>query len=227
MADLQYYTPEPIWQGETAYVIGGGRSLLGFDFERLRGRHCIGCNDAYMLGDLLEVAHWGDQSWFALHWTDAVRMPDLSWKAGLKCFEGLKITSTHTCYGVADDVKVMRRVSEGLHYAPKLGWNGNTGSSAINLALVLGAKRVVLLGFDMQAHGKFANWYINLKLHGSDKLKNSDYYPSSYRRFASHHTAMCRDWHSKFADRQIVNAGPIHSPLLDGFPCVDLDKELL
>jgi uncharacterized Rossmann fold enzyme len=36
---------------------------------------------------------------------------------------------------------------------------GNSGYAAINLAYHLGAKRIVLLGFDMQTNGKETHWH--------------------------------------------------------------------
>jgi hypothetical protein len=54
----------------------------------------------------------------------------------------------------------MHRYNKGL-VKNGLAWNSNTGSSAINLALILGAKRVFLLGFDCHLTDKQSNWHIN------------------------------------------------------------------
>ena len=56
----------------------------------------------------------------------------------------------------------MERRSRGLHFNA-LGWNYNTGAVAINLALLLGAAKINLLGFDMQL-GKAgnSNWHENI-----------------------------------------------------------------
>jgi len=50
----------------------------------------------------------------------------------------------------------MQRERVGLSKTA-LGWNANTGASALNLALILGASTVYLLGFDMFG----GNWHPN------------------------------------------------------------------
>jgi uncharacterized Rossmann fold enzyme len=42
-----------------------------------------------------------------------------------------------------------------------LSWNGNTGAAAINLAIHFGAKRIMLLGFDMDIdpNNKMQHWH--------------------------------------------------------------------
>ncbi len=41
-----------------------------------------------------------------------------------------------------------------------LSWNGNTGAAAINLAVHFGAKRIMLLGFDMNIDGnRMQHWH--------------------------------------------------------------------
>ncbi len=56
----------------------------------------------------------------------------------------------------------MGRQARGLH-KNALGWNKNTGASAINLALLFGAKRIFLLGFDMHLSQQGnPNWHHRL-----------------------------------------------------------------
>ena len=88
------------------------------------------------------------------------------------------------------------RKSSGLH-TDALGWNGSTGATAINLALLLGAKRVYLLGFDMKLSVKGTpNWH--------DKLIDK---PSAtiYFKFKEGFVHVARDLSSKFPGREVVN----------------------
>jgi hypothetical protein len=52
----------------------------------------------------------------------------------------------------------LERKVEGF-YTDAIGWNGNTGAAAINLALIMGARRIYLLGFDMDSDADALNWY--------------------------------------------------------------------
>jgi len=38
-----------MWEGETAFIVGGGPSLLDVDISVLEGKRVIGVNNAYQL----------------------------------------------------------------------------------------------------------------------------------------------------------------------------------
>lgn len=62
------WMPKKIWNGETAFIIGGGPSLSSFDWNLLKGKHTIGCNDAYLLGkERCEVMLFSDVKWGIAH----------------------------------------------------------------------------------------------------------------------------------------------------------------
>jgi hypothetical protein len=146
------WVPEREWDGEDVYVLGGGPSLRIFDWDRIRSRKVIGCNGAYLLGSqVVDIVVFGDVNW---------------WKTigceGTKHFGGRVVGSTPNLLRPVPWLLQMTRQQYGLG-APGLGrlaWNRNTGSLGINLALLLGARRVYLLGFDMSlsARGE-ANWH--------------------------------------------------------------------
>lgn len=129
--------PLPDWNGQDAYVIGGGHSLKDFDFGQLLPLNTIGCNQAFRLGgEACKVCIFGDFKFWHVFRQEIA-----------ECFTGWVATCyrTDTCPAW---LKAFARKTEGLATGNTLGWNFNTGSSAINLALTMGAKRVFLLGFD-------------------------------------------------------------------------------
>lgn len=140
-----------LWPGETCVCLGGGPSLTRDDVEFARGKaRVIAINDAYTLAPWADVLYACDGQWWR-------RNP-----AALE-FVGLKYSLTakpaHSKY-----VQILRYSGE-LGFDPdprylRTGWNG--GYQAIHLAVHLGAKRIVLLGYDMQRspRGKM-NWYPN------------------------------------------------------------------
>lgn len=126
--------PSNVWKGEDAYIIGGGPSLLQLPLSRLEGRNVIGCNDAYRLGKhLLSCLFFGDKKWWNYHQDNV---------------EKLSIP-VYTVAEVDDPCVISLPRSTSGFQKDSLGWNGNTGVCAINLALLMGVKRIFLLGFDM------------------------------------------------------------------------------
>ena len=89
----------------------------------------------------------------------------------------------------------MPRKASGLA-ADALAWNANTGASAVNLALILGAKRVFLLGFDMHLSNERQNWHENL-LNKPDK--------AVYQKFIEGFGRLSKSLNKVFPGREIVN----------------------
>lgn len=127
--------PLPAWTGDV-FLIGGGPSLRGFDFEQLGLLPTIGCNQAFLLGpEICKVCIFGDYKFWA------------HFARPLSDFTGWVASPRHTMTKQADWIHFFERQDEGLSKS-KLAWNANTGAAAINLALILGASRVFLLGYD-------------------------------------------------------------------------------
>jgi hypothetical protein len=98
---------------------------------------------------------FGDSRWLEWHYTRREFMA--SWKA----FKGIRVS----CVQRIKDHKVIKYVKLsstkfGIETDPlKVCWNKTSGASAINLAYHLGAKKIVLLGFDMQIVDGNENWH--------------------------------------------------------------------
>ncbi len=189
MSTTDWLYSEP-WYDQNAYVIGGGSSLKHFDWSLLEKLNTVGCNDAYKLGqNVCKLCIFGDITWWTHH------------RERLEMYKGIVVTSV-------DDLAVNRprwvhyfeREHRGLYklQTNKLGWNGNTGTSAINLALNLGAKTVYLLGFDMSIIDGETNWHDEV-IHPNAVL------PSSYSTFRHRWQYVVKDLKSKFPDRRVVN----------------------
>ncbi len=182
------WTPEAKWVGQEVFVIGGGNSLKDFDWNLLKDELTVGCNDAFLLGhEICKICVFGDKRWFRKH--EKV-LADYGNKAAV-----------FTNYDAFHHTKIpwlwyLRRELKGLH-TDALGWNRNTGSSALNLALLLGASVIYLLGFDMHlSPNREANWHSN----NVDKPN-----PAVYKLFLKDFEVVKKDWLEKFPDRKIIN----------------------
>lgn len=179
------WTPTPVWRGSDVFIIGGGPSLQSFDWRKLRGKHTIGCNAAFRLGkDTCRLCFFSDGHWF-------YRM-----EQELSFFEGRLVTHSPEISSDHPWISVVARKEIGLH-KDAVGFGGNSGCSAINLALLMGAQRVFLLGFDMRlgSSGRM-NWH-NVSVEPS----NPDVFP----KFQEGFEAIARDLPTVFPGCSIVN----------------------
>jgi len=96
-----------------------------------------------------------NDSWQLAPWAEALIASDGAWwrhYRGVPEFHGLKFCLEPSA-SIFPDVTVLRNTGDaGLEVDPSGVRTGrNTGAAAINLAVHFGAKRIVLLGYDMQA----------------------------------------------------------------------------
>lgn len=141
-----YWTVPKLWPGSTVVCIGGGPSLDVRDIEacvRAQTR-IIAVNNAYRLCPHADLLYGCDAQWWG-------------WHGGVPDFDGIKVTLDARAKDAFSFLKLLRNDSEGnrdkggLCLEPdgvRTGRNG--GYQAVNLAAHLGAKRILLLGYDMQ-----------------------------------------------------------------------------
>lgn len=126
-----------LWQHSTVVCVGGGPSLTTADVDYCRGKaRVVAINDAIRLAPWADVLYAADAKWWAYY-------------KGVELFDGLKfgLEPAAAKWGVT----VLRNSGEtGLETDPTaLRAGRNSGYQAINLAVHLGAARVLLLGYDM------------------------------------------------------------------------------
>jgi len=198
-----WWHPEQWWAGQTAVVIGGGDSLRGFDWRRLRSFLTVGCNNAFELGpSICTVCVFGDLKWFNLH------------QAALEAFPNPVVTNQpFLCERGPEWLLTVPREPQGLS-RERLTWGGNTGCIALSLALLLGAVRIYLIGFDMKLRNKQrANW------HDKNAAKPN---PLAYDRFKRGFEEIAKALPNVYPGREVINLGPDSD--LDCFPRAELDK---
>jgi hypothetical protein len=146
--------PLPRLTGDV-FVIGGGPSLRSFDFRQLMGKQTIGCNQAFLLGPgICNICVFGDNPPLPARsfWRE--------FRDELSQYEGWVVTNHHNLPDRPSWLHRFKRIDEGLcDDGETLAWNRNTGALAINLALTLGADRVLLLGIDLQTHPDATHWH--------------------------------------------------------------------
>lgn len=138
---MHWWHVAPEWAGETAFIVAGGTSVLDQDLSLLRGRRVIVINSSYEAAPFADFLFFGDASWWDTH----CRRPALA------AFAGRIVTVSVRCAGPRL-LRLRRQVPPpGLSLDRSCAVSERTSlQGAINLAIHLGVKRIVLLGADMR-----------------------------------------------------------------------------
>lgn len=145
------------WAGRSCYVVGGGPSLRGFDFERIQGKLSIGVNRAYEYCDptiLLALdARFYRWIYEGKYGEGAIRKIEAF--KGTKA--GIRVSRDHIPgiiqikgLGVSGPIVP---IEEGLYHG------NNSGYAAVALALALGASPVYVLGIDLRYDGDVTHFH--------------------------------------------------------------------
>ena len=145
-------TQLPQSQCGTVAILASGPSLAAEDVDFVRGKATvIAVNDAVELAPWADVLYSSDPGWWQKH----------KW---MRDFAGVRVMvdpvrSHKPLKPPVEDhgVLVLRQTGkDGIEFSPDgLRTAINSGGAAINLAVHMGAKRIVLLGYDMgRLHGR-------------------------------------------------------------------------
>jgi hypothetical protein len=134
---------EPYWDDRKVFIIGGGPSLIGFDFDRIRGCGLfLGVNDSAFHVGGCEALCSMDQTWIKKR------------RKWYKHFAGevfLAVTDNFEFneYHVKTATYLLRQRFDGLSFNTKMLTGHNSGYAALNLAFLKKCREIYLLGFDM------------------------------------------------------------------------------
>jgi hypothetical protein len=123
----------------TVVCAATGPSLTAEDLEYCRGKATVlVINDAWRLAPWADVLYSSDQRWFPYH----------QW---VQDFKGIKVGLTEMRPSPFGDVIRLKYTGrEGIDWEPdRVRSADNSGGAALNVAVHLGAKRIILLGYDM------------------------------------------------------------------------------
>ena len=158
-----------LWPGGTVVCMASGPSLTKDDAEYCRGKAdgVIVVNTTYQMAPWADALIASDVRWWG-------------WHKGAKDFAGLKYaTSRAVKWAGVQWIKNTGR--DGLELQPNGIRHGlNSGYRAINLAVHFGAKRIILLGYDMKrgdGPDRLEHW------HGDHPIASRSAYPIFCKHF--------------------------------------------
>ena len=223
-----------IWDGADVWIIGGGPSLtkqFGIPdkivqkvingsaspnvyspyMETLHDKHVIGINVAFLIGNWVDMVFFGDGNFFLQNFEKLAEFP------------GLKV-SCDSKSSKYDWVKNMDRDGNkllGLTTKPGyVSWNHSSGAAAINVAANAGAKRIILLGFDMKLNDSDIQYWHDL--YGKGEMTERRRMGLPFDRHLKCFPVIAAD--AKVRGIEILNANP--DSAIEQFPKFTV-KELL
>lgn len=163
----------------------------------------IGCNDSYKLVDFLDIHYACDKTWWDVHGDDfREKFPELeSWTQD----EGsAKKYNLHLVKG---------EYKPGLSLVPnKIHWGSNSGFQILNLALLWGCSKFILVGYNMSRVNGVAHFFGE---HPKPLQKDSP-----YSKFVREYSTI-----NDNIKKYIVNCTP--NSALRMFKYKDLEEELI
>jgi hypothetical protein len=171
----RFSTVEREWEGDTVVLIGGGPSLTLEQVALVKSEHeagrvrCIAVNDAYLWAPWADVNYFADASWWKMH-TVGTPKPMLKLSAEqvrerFAAFAGMKCSIQSQAANIMDDaVHILRnksypKHSDGLSLDPTMLVTGRHGGyQSLNLAVLAGAKTIILIGYDAKAKDGRTHW---------------------------------------------------------------------
>jgi hypothetical protein len=131
-------------------IVASGPSAKRVDLDLLRGRASV-----------IAIK----QSYDLIPWADVVYGCDAAWwraRRGLPEFKGRKIVWAGSGFEGFPEIERVKITRSGREFGNEMtlepgtiGGGGNSGFQAINLAIQFGARKIILIGFDMTG----AHWY--------------------------------------------------------------------
>ena len=235
------WTVPSMWQGATCFILGGGpsvltqfnvpekvreqlrnpkqghSSLLSPYLEPIHDKKVIGVNNAYQIGDWIDVLFFGDCSWYLYHKKKLAAWPGLK----VSCCPRFANRPKNDPEGIKYLYKDRGHTSGVSKNKKKVSWNKNSGAAAINLAVHLGVKRIVLLGFDMKLDEDSKQWW-HSGHHHVPRKQGDNRKPKPFKRHLTGFPAIKRD--TDELGVEILNANP--ESKIDVFPKVDIKDYL-
>ena len=194
-----------IWDGGDVFILGGGPSLAQVDASRLVGQKAIAVNTAFKYFPQSPVMYFMDCHWLDRNWQE------------LRKFRGLRVSSCPKTKELAWILFLDHNYATryGLDDRPGfIARANNSGCGAVALGHKLGAKRAILLGFDMRV----VDGQHNFHTEHTRKVAESLYRTQFMKGFEKLKVA------ADAAGYDILNATP--DSALECFPQISLDEVL-
>lgn len=223
----------PAWKGLTVAILAGGPSLNRGQFDLVREAReadrvrVIAINDSYLLAPWADVHYAADVKWHRWH-TEGIDKPELGLKAAdvrarWAAYIGQKCSIQPSADHVPAAVHIIRNRdhpdnTNGLSLDPNFIVTGRHGGfQALNIAILAGAAKVLLLGYDARlGTAGETHWHGDHPTAGRQPSQSS--YDTFRRAFTEAENAIAA------TGVKVLNCSPISA--IETFPRVPLEEAL-
>lgn len=198
---------EGFWSGEPCYVVGGGPSLREFDWALLRGGvvrsdHPLGVDVALPAKRNIIVVNraWRDVPHADVFFTEDARgITELwgvtpEWKSfrGARVLQALNTEETKRALEIDPGLTVIPRRQDKVWaktFADGMSMSSCSGVGALNVAYILGADPIYLLGFDCRADDRhrMSNYHDDYPESWQTSSSLADTFRSDFEHWAALH----------------------------------------
>lgn len=217
---VRFAAVERAWDGGTVLCIGGGPSASPERVASCKGRWpAIVINNSFLLAPWAKLHYFADTRWWKWYATDGTAtlgFPAEEVRARYEAFTGQKVTVESTAKHIKDPrVLALRILGQTKLSADPRGIHSgsNSGYQVINIAWLAGAKRIVLLGYDMSFPGGRSH------NHAGHPMKQSE---ATYRRWGKNFGSMAEQLES--TGTEVVNCSEGRG--IEAFPFRALESVL-
>lgn len=181
------------WKGKRCFIIGGGQSVKDVDLSKLEGEKVIAVNMAYRLIDpdiiyAMDARVWG--------WIENEMMQEGDNVKFLQS-KAVKVWSDITAAPLPEDITIapsIHRPGVSTNLKEGVACGTNSGFGALNLALLLGASEIYLIGFDFYGE----RWHAGYPQGGDATM---DYHLNCYEQASA-------QIKKEFKGQRIINVNP-------------------
>lgn len=158
------YSIPKAWTGETCVILAGGPSLRTQDISPIYKAkpplRIIAINDSWRLAPKASVLYFCDWSWWQMQMDRNARTADGLMSFHDLIYKGFWLTVSSDFEGHPQVRYIKLDGQRGLSDDPTAIRHGsNSGYQAINVAFLYGAKKIILLGYDMKCAGARTHWH--------------------------------------------------------------------
>jgi len=199
-----------VFEGQTVFIYGGGPSLPNIVKGRNINHPIIGVNHAILLGVRIDICFFGDSRFYWIMKDDFIKYDIIKISCDRRSGKttDLPIPDSDTSI-----IKIPYSNGHGVHIDKnKINFNSSSGGAATDLAIHLGASRIILVGFDMRWVDGESNWHP----HAFRKTNKP------YTNFIVPFDSLARQ--AKFRNVEILNATP--NSLLPYFKFTNFEEYL-
>ena len=176
---LSEQIPSGLWKGIRCFIVGGGASLEGFDFDLLKGEAVITVNRAFEFFSQSAINIFQDARVFGYYENNQFAEGGDA-KLKFERYKGFKTWLNVQAFPFPEDIYCIRPCHitdfNWQNYSNGIPPYGNSGLNALTLAVCLGANPIYLLGFDCKKSGNKPNFHSGYPSGTSDE---------AYKRFIS------------------------------------------